>query len=254
MRFASIGSGSKGNGNLVSQGNTTLMVDCGFSISETEKRLRHIRMNANDLTAIIVTHEHNDHIGGVHALAKKYQLPIYATAGTASHLSADVAELVVEFSSHCTAFTIDDIEVQPFPVPHDAREPSHFVFNNGSHRLGLLTDTGKSTPIIERMLSSCDALLLEANYDEDMLENGNYPEWLKRRVGGGLGHLSNVQSAALLKKIDTSRLQHILAMHLSANNNSPDKVLPLFAAALNCDQNWIGIAGQKHGFGWREIT
>jgi len=253
MRFASLGSGSRGNATVISQGNTSLLVDCGFSARETEKRLQRFELDPGKLSAIVVTHEHADHINGVRVLARKYQLPVYATAGTAGCLAADVTSLVEEFSCH-EVFNIGDIEVQPFPVPHDAREPSQFVFSDGEHRLGLLTDVGMSTPIIEEALSACDALLLEANHDMDMLDNGEYPDHLKYRVSGRLGHLNNVQSAKILEKIDTSRLQHIIAMHLSEKNNSPNIVAPLFAEALNCDQSWIGLAQQETGFDWREIT
>ncbi len=252
MRFASLGSGSRGNATLVLHKKTTLLVDCGFSAKETEKRLQQFNINADALTAIVLTHEHSDHINGVRVLARKYNLPVYATVGTASCLAADVMSLVTEFSSH-NRFTINDIEINPFPVPHDAREPSQFVFNSGKHRLGLLTDVGISTPVIEQALSGCDALLLEANHDMEMLDNSVYPEHLKYRVSGRLGHLNNVQSSKLIEKIDTSNLQHIIAMHLSEKNNSPNIVAPLFSQALNCDQSWIGIADQNTGFDWREI-
>jgi len=253
MRFASIGSGSRGNATLISHKDTTLLVDCGFSARETEKRLQQLKFDANKLTAILVTHEHADHINGVRVLARKYKLPVYATAGTAGCLAEDVTELVSKFNCH-EAFAVHDIEVQPFPVPHDAREPSQFVFHDGQHKLGLLTDVGSITPVIEEHLTACDALLLEANHDMDMLDQGEYPDHLKYRVAGRLGHLNNVQSAKLLEKIDTSRLQHIVAMHLSEKNNSPNIVSPLFAQALNCDQSWIAIAQQTLGFDWRELT
>ncbi len=251
MRFASLGSGSRGNATLISHGKTTLLVDCGSSARETEKRLQRLDIDSQKLTAIVVTHEHGDHINGIRVLARKYKLPVYATAGTASCLSADVAHLIAEFSSH-EVFNIGDIEIQPFPVPHDAREPSQFVFSDGQHKVALLTDTGMSTPVIEQALSGCDVLLLEANHDIDMLDNSEYPDHLKYRVSSRLGHLNNVQSAKILEKIDTSQLQHIVAMHLSERNNSPNIVLPLFAQSLDCDQSWIGIATQDTGFSWRE--
>lgn len=253
MRFASIGSGSRGNATLISHKETTLLVDCGFSARETEKRLQRLQFDPNMLSAIVVTHEHADHINGVRVLARKYKLPVYATPGTAGCLAADVKDMIQEFSCH-QSFAIDDIVVEPFPVPHDAREPSQFVFSNGVHRIGLLTDVGTTTPIIEHALSGCDALLIEANHDMTMLENGDYPDHLIYRVSGRFGHLNNVQSASILEKIDTSRLQHIVAMHLSEKNNSPDIVSPLFAKALDCEQSWIGIADQDTGFGWRQTS
>ena len=253
MRFASLGSGSRGNATLVTHGKTTLMIDCGFSAREVEKRLRLVNIQPQHLTALLITHEHADHMAGVRVLARKYQLPVFATPGTAGCLPEDIRDLISEFNCH-ERFSIDDIEVEPFPVPHDAREPSQFVFGNGLHRLGLLTDVGSITPLIEETLSGCDALLLEANHDVRMLEEGEYPDHLKRRVGGRLGHLNNVQSATLLEKIDTSKLQHIMAMHISEKNNCPSLVVPLFSDALSCEQDWIGVAEQEAGFGWREIT
>jgi len=253
MRFASIGSGSRGNATLISHEQTNLLVDCGFSARETEKRLQRLSFDPNDLTGIVVTHEHADHINGVRVLARKYKIPVYATAGTAGCLAEDVTALVEEFSCH-EAFTINDIAVQPFPVPHDAREPSQFVFSTGEHRLGLLTDVGRSTPVIEEMLTGCDALLIEANHDRDMLEQGDYPDHLINRVAGEYGHLNNLQASKILDKIDTSHLQHIVAMHLSEKNNSPNLVVPLFAEVLNCEQSWIGLASQEIGFDWRELT
>ena len=211
MRFASLGSGSKGIGTLIAHGKTTLLVDCGFSARETEKRLQRLAMTAEQLSAIVITHEHADHINGVRVLARKYHIPVYATAGTAGGMAADLVHLVTEFSCH-ESFQINDIDVEPFPVPHDAREPSQFVFTNGQHRVGLLTDVGMTTPIIEQALSGCHALLLEANHDMDMLDNSEYPDHLKYRVSGRLGHLNNVQSAKILEKIDTSHLQHIVAI------------------------------------------
>jgi len=252
MRFASLGSGSRGNATLISQGKTTILVDCGFSARETEKRLRRVGLTSSDLTAILVTHEHADHIGGVRVLSQKFNIPVYATPGTASGLPIEVMPHIHEFSCH-ERFNVNDIEVSPFPVPHDAREPSQFVFHNGDFRLGLLTDVGFITPVIESALTLCDGLLLEANHDMAMLEHGEYPEYLKQRVGGRFGHLNNVQSAELLAKIDTSRLQHIVAMHISEKNNSPALVSPLFADALNCKPDWVGIAEQDAGFDWREL-
>jgi phosphoribosyl 1,2-cyclic phosphodiesterase len=253
MRFASLGSGSRGNATLVTHGKTTLMIDCGFSAREADKRLQMLGVSADALSAILITHEHADHMAGVRVMARKYRLPVYATPGTAGCLPADVAEYIREFNCH-ERFSINDIEVEPFPVPHDAREPSQFVFGNGQHRLGLLTDVGSITPLIEDTLNACDALMLEANHDINMLEQGEYPEHLKRRVGGRLGHLNNVQSASLLEKIDTSRLQHIMAMHISEKNNCPTLVVPLLADALGCKEDWIGVAEQDAGFGWRELS
>lgn len=257
MRFASLGSGSRGNATLVSKGNTYLLVDCGFSAREIEKRLQKFALTASQLTAILVTHEHGDHIKGVRVLAKKYRLPVWATIGTAASLADDVQDLVHTIQYHAE-FQLgeaeDAIRVYPFPVPHDAREPSQFVFEDGEYRLGLLTDTGMITPIIEQALTACDALLLEANHDIEMLAESVYPDYLKQRVGGQYGHLNNKQAAKLLEKIDTSKLQHLVVMHVSEKNNTAKLVLDSCVEAMGCEPDFISIAAQENGFDWRQLT
>ncbi len=253
MRFASIGSGSRGNATLVEVGGTTLLLDCGFSASQATKRLARLGVEAAQLSAIVVTHEHSDHIGGVAALARRYQLPVYLTPGSARHPKLADLPGARLFNCH-EPFAIDDIEVHPFPVPHDAMEPSQFVFSDGARRLGVLTDVGCWTPHIETRLSGCDALMLETNHDADMLAQGPYPASLKRRVGGQQGHLSNAQSAQLLARLDRSRLQHIVAVHLSEQNNRPDLARQALAGVLGCEQEWVGVADQSEGFGWRQIS
>ncbi len=256
MRFASLGSGSRGNATLVAKGDTYLLIDCGFSAREIEKRLQKFDLIPSQLTAILVTHEHGDHINGVRVLAKKHQLPIWATAGTAGSLAEDVQDLVQTVQYHMP-FTLgeqaDEITVYPFPVPHDAREPSQFVFEDGEYRLGLLTDTGMITPVIEQALTACDALLLEANHDADMLAQSVYPDFLKQRVGGQYGHLNNKQAANLLEKIDTSQLQHLVIMHVSEKNNTASLAIDSCVEAIGCDQHFISIAAQNEGFDWRYL-
>ena len=161
MRFASLGSGSEGNGLLVESGATRILVDCGFRLSETVRRLARLGLAPSDLAAVLVTHEHDDHVGGVARFARRYDLPVYLTYGTlvALGLRGSMMPRVSLIDSH-SPFAIGDLEVHPYPVPHDAREPSQFVFSDGDRRLGLLTDTGDSTPHIERMLSGIDALVL----------------------------------------------------------------------------------------------
>lgn len=252
MRFASLGSGSRGNATLIESGGTCVMLDCGFSVREAESRLARLGKMPGDLRAVLVTHEHSDHIHGVGALARKYRLPVWASAGTlASDRLGEVTE-VVEFSSH-EPFAIDGVAVSPFPVPHDAREPCQFVFGDGARRFGVLTDTGSRTAHIEAMLSGCDALLLECNHEKRLLDNGEYPPALKARVGGDLGHLSNAQAQALLKALDTTRLRHIVAAHLSEKHNTPELARAALAAALGCQSQWVGVADQEQGLDWREI-
>jgi phosphoribosyl 1,2-cyclic phosphodiesterase len=257
MRFASLGSGSAGNALVAEAGTTRLMVDCGFSIRETERRLARIGLGPQDITGILVTHEHDDHAGGVFRFAAKHDITVWITHGTLRNAQRYIPEHftapLMVIDSH-TAFSIGGLEVHPFPVPHDAGEPVQYVFHNGQHKLGVLTDTGCSTPYIEQMLSGCDALVLECNHDLDMLMNGPYAWSLKQRVKSRHGHLDNATSSELLSRLDNRRLQHLIAAHLSEKNNTPELASQALSQALQCEREWIGIATQAEGFGWRQIA
>lgn len=253
IRFASLGSGSEGNALLVECGRSRLLLDCGFGIAETVRRLRRLDVEPDALDAVLVTHEHSDHVGGAARFARRHDLPVYLSYGTwqASGDPAVWGEVVI-IDSH-SPFAVGDIEVQPFPVPHDAREPTQFTFSDGASRLGVLTDAGMSTPHIEQMLSGADSLVLECNHDAGMLRDSAYPDSLKARIAGRLGHLENAQAAQILGAIDRARLQHVVAAHLSQKNNSPQLAAAALSAVLDCSADWIGIASQDEGFAWREI-
>lgn len=255
MRFASLGSGSAGNALVVEAKRTRILLDCGFGIGETVCRLSRLGLGPEDIDAIVVTHEHGDHAGGAARLARKYRLPIWLTYGTMSmlELPSDRQGHVRLIDSH-SRFQIGDLEIEPFPVPHDAREPVQCVFGDGARRLGVLTDSGCATPHIEATLSGCDALILECNHDLEMLRRGPYPPFLKQRVSGRFGHLDNDASAALLARLDRDRLQHVVAAHLSEQNNTPKAAQDALAKALNCESEWIGVADQAEGFGWRQVA
>jgi phosphoribosyl 1,2-cyclic phosphodiesterase len=249
-----LGSGSQGNALVVEAGHTRLLLDCGFGLGESTARLARLGLEPRDLNAIVVTHEHDDHIGGVARLARKYELPVYLTYGTLTALDGEraaVAEITI-IDSH-TPFAVGDIEVRPYPVPHDAREPAQFVFGDGNATLGVLTDAGASTPHIVTMLSGLTALVLECNHDSDMLANGSYPPSLKRRIASRFGHLANDVAAQLLAGLDCSRLQHLIAAHLSQQNNTPELARAAMAGAIGCTPEWVCIATQDEGFAWREI-
>lgn len=251
MRFASLGSGSRGNAAVVEQGDTLLLIDCGFSVRETERRLLRLGCAAERVSALLVTHEHGDHLNGIAPFARKYRLPVWMTPGTRA-ACRDRPERLELFNSH-TPFAVGDIEVQPYPVPHDAREPAQFVFGNGAVRLGMLTDAGSLTPHIEQRLNGCDALILECNHDREMLANGIYPPALKARVGGSYGHLSNDQAAQLLGRLDCATLQHLVAAHLSEKNNTPKLARAALCAVLGCVADEVAVADQAEGIGWREL-
>lgn len=254
MKFASLGSGSEGNALLVAAGRTLVLMDCGFGLQDTLSRLARLGVSAGQLSGIVVTHEHGDHIGGVARLARKFDLPIWLTHGTLRSQPEDFAGIagLHEIDPH-RAFAIGEVEITPYPVPHDAAEPVQFVFSDGARRLGVLTDTGCSTAYIEQTLSGCHALVLECNHDSDMLMGGDYPYSLKQRVGGRFGHLSNRDAAGILGKLDTSRLQHLIAAHLSRKNNTVSLAVTALSGALNCEADWVGVATQGEGFAWREI-
>jgi len=254
MRFASLGSGSSGNCMVVEQAATRLLLDCGFSVKETLLRLARLSLMPDDITGVLITHEHDDHAKGAFKLAERFNIPVWLSHGTrvmTERYLPKQSTLQINIIDSHTPFAIDDIEVTPYPVPHDAREPTQFTFNNGQRKLGVLTDTGGTTPHIQQVLSLCDALVLECNHDVTMLEHGPYSYALKKRVGGNLGHLDNDSAAKLLSTLDTSRLKHIVAAHLSAKNNTQSLAKKALSQALSCEADWIGVATQSDGFTWR---
>ena len=255
MRFASLGSGSSGNCMVIEQGKTRLLLDCGFSIREVTTRLTKLGLSPEQITGVLVTHEHDDHAKGAFKLAARYDIPVWLSHGTRIMSERYLPDITVKINvvdSH-SSFAIDNIQINPYAVPHDAREPTQFTFTDGQHKLGVLTDAGSSTPHIEFMLNGCDALVLECNHDLRMLETGPYTWPLKKRVGGRLGHLDNASSAALLARLDNTRLKHIIAAHLSAKNNTPDLAKVALSQALGCELDWIGVADQVEGFAWRSL-
>ena len=254
LRFGILGSGSRGNTALIECGRTLLMLDSGFSARETAMRFERHDRDHDRLSAILITHEHSDHCRGVASCARRFGVPVWMTAGTFYALKDQFDDTVdIRLINPHDRFVIGDIEVQPFPVPHDAREPCQFVFSDGDSRLGFLTDIGSITAHVVDMLSDCDALVLECNHELDLLLNGGYPRWLKERIAGPLGHLDNGAAAQLLGAIDRSRLRHVIAAHLSQQNNRPDLACRALAAVLGCGVEEISVATQEDGFGWREL-
>ncbi len=250
LRFASLGSGSRGNALLLETPHRRVLVDCGFPARETQARLSRLGVDAASLDAILVTHEHGDHIRGVGALARRYNLPVWMTAGTRRAGRAGEIANLQRIDCHGGWIGLGDLEFLPFPVPHDAREPCQFLFQHQGRRLGLLTDTGHITPHIRDLLLACDGLILEFNHDSEMLANGPYPPRLKARVGGRLGHLSNAQSIDLLRQLPLERLGCLLASHLSEKNNSVERVRAGLAEAFPHLENRVRFANQELGSDW----
>ncbi|MFD1122174.1 MBL fold metallo-hydrolase [Methylophilus flavus] len=255
MRFASLGSGSAGNATVVEAGETRLLLDCGFSVKETVLRLNRLGLQPEQLSGILITHEHDDHARGAFKLAARYQVPVWLTHGTYTMCQRylPTQPVSVHIIDAHTTFALQDIEVIPYPVPHDAREPAQFVFSDGMRKFGVLTDVGSVTPHIVAMLQGCDGLLLECNHDLDMLRTGPYAYSLKKRVGGWLGHLDNQSSAKLLAQLDNSKLKHLVAAHLSEKNNTPALAQQALSEVLQCATDWVQIASQHEGLDWRVL-
>jgi len=256
LRFAALGSGSKGNCLVAEVGKTRVMLDCGLSPRETERRLARLGLAPADISAILVTHEHDDHAGQAYPFAAQHGIRVWLTHGTQAALaeSGKVAGEVQTQTIHGRdAFAIGELQIQPYTVPHDAREPVQFVLSDGAFRLGVLTDIGSTTAHVEATLSGCDALVLECNHDVDMIWGGDYPKWLKERITGPFGHLSNRQAELLLGALDRSRLKHVFAAHLSQHNNRPELAREALARAMGCAADWIGLSTQEDGFAWRDL-
>ncbi len=251
MRFSSIGSGSKGNSTIIEYDDTVILVDCGFSLKETEKRLSISGLAPSKINAILVTHEHSDHIRGVSSLAKKYKIPVMATAGTSKFLRNSSALNLTCIDTQ-SDFHIENLTVTPVLVPHDAREPVQFIIRGGLLTFGILTDVGAITEHIIELYQCCDGLMIESNHDEDMLFNGSYPRSLKNRVGGNWGHLNNKQMLYFLKNIELEQLQELVIGHISENNNSVSLVKETISE-ISKQLSSVSYATQNEGFDWIQL-
>lgn len=257
MKFASLGSGSEGNALLISASSgttrTTVMLDCGFGIRETERRLAKLEIAPQDLSGIVVTHEHQDHVGGVFKFARRHRLPVWLSFGTYQAVRDNCTGVTFHLCQDGDRLVIGDLELTPYTVPHDAREPVQYLASDGRRKLGVLTDAGQSTPHLVQLLGGCDALLLECNHDRQMLAGSAYPPSLKQRIGGAYGHLSNDTAAEILAALDQSRLQKVVGAHLSRANNTPELARLALSDALTAPQAEIMIACQEEGFDWIEL-
>lgn len=253
LRFASLGSGSKGNATLVSDGETCLLVDCGFGLREAERRLAGLGLHPRQLDGLLVTHEHGDHIRGVGPLARRHGIPVWLTPGTWA--SGRLGELPDRrWITPQRRFAVKGLTIDPVTVPHDAREPVQFRVRGAERSLGILTDLGHPTAHVAEAFAGCDALVLECNHDPQMLAEGPYPPRLKRRVGGDWGHLANGQAAALLPRLGLDRLQRIVCAHLSEHNNRPELALETLVPLLDGDDSRLDVSCQEAGLAWQAIA
>jgi len=254
MRFCSLGSGSTGNATLVEAASgstiTRVLVDCGFSLRELTARLARIGLAPADVDAVFITHEHGDHVGCATTLARRHGTALWTSRGTWRAIGEPALPAPPRFARDSESITIGDLCLTPYTVPHDANEPLQPCFSDGRSKLGILTDAGMATPHLLAHLQRCDALLLEFNHDRDRLARSNYPASLKARIGGRLGHLSNDSAAEILAACLHPGLRHVVAAHLSEQNNTPDTVRTLMAQTAGGSVDDFVVANPSSGFDW----
>ncbi len=239
LRFRSLASGSSGNATLIEASDgitsTQVLVDCGLGLRQMEERLLRCGLGgASQLSGIFITHEHSDHIGSALSLSKRHKVPLWMSAGTWHALKAPADHLALTLVRDGDLVAIDDLQLRPFTVPHDAQEPLQLRCTDGERSLGLLTDLGHVPPHVLHNLLGCHALLLECNHDPDMLARSSYPAFLKRRVGGMHGHLNNGQAAQALQTLVHDGLHTVIAAHLSERNNHSDLAQAALSQVMGC--------------------
>jgi len=223
MRFCVLGSGSKGNCTYVGSGATEILIDAGFSGIEIERRLSSIGSDISRIKAILITHEHGDHLQGVGVLSRKHGLPVYANEQTRAAADKVIGNLH-SFKPFATGrpFILEGLTIHPFAVSHDTVDPVGFTIDDGANRFGYCTDTGMISRLIHRHLSPCQGLVLECNHDPDMLKNGPYPLQLKQRIRSRTGHLANGQALDFLRELLHEYHRHVVLAHISDSNNCHD--------------------------------
>lgn len=256
MRFCSLGSGSSGNSFIVQDNSSTLLIDCGFGLSETVTRLDRYGLKPDQLNGILLTHEHEDHVKGAFSFSNKYNIPIYLSHGTFKMCKKRINENYdIDFNiiSGVKSFMINDIKVTPLIVPHDAREPFQYKFESKRKSIAIVTDLGFITKHLIENLKNIKGLVIEFNHDKSMLINSDYPQSLKDRVSGMYGHLENMESIKLLKSINYKDIKWIAAAHLSEKNNDEDLVKRLISEATMKENEYIKIIDQTNGIDWMSV-
>lgn len=255
LRFKSLGSGSTGNATLVEAGGLVpfrLLIDCGLGLKQLTCRLGEAGLQPEDIHAAFITHEHSDHIGCARSLALRHRIPVWMSRGTYEGIGSPDFDGLLRTARDSHAIDLGGLQIMPFTVPHDAREPLQLTCTDGAAKLGVLTDLGHATAHLLAHLARCDALLLECNHDSELLAQSSYPPFLKRRVGGLYGHLSNSAAGAIANSVSHGRLKHLVAAHLSEQNNRPELAHQAMSVALGSTTELV-IADAASGTRWLTI-
>lgn len=246
--FASLGSGSEGNSFLIKTDKTIFMVDCGFNYKETENRLSELGLTFSDINHILITHEHEDHMRAIKMIIKKEKIQISCSYGTAKKIGI-VDE--VDIINPGDILVDNDLQVEVVPVPHDAREPCHYVFKKDTLKIGIITDFGSLTPKIIESYSNLNYLVVEANHDANLLMKSSYPTSLKNRIFGKLGHANNDLTFDLISQIKKDKLKKIIFCHLSKQNNQKEIIKHTVKEYF--DKFQCEFISQENIFNWSEI-
>ena len=256
LRFRSLGSGSSGNATLIEAASgpscTRLLVDCGLGIRQLERRLGEAGLEPAQISAIFITHEHTDHIGCAPSFARRHRIPVWTSVGTWQGAREPDFDGLLQHARDGELIDLGDLQVEPVAVPHDAREPLQLRCTDGHRHLGVLTDLGHVPQQVLDRLAGCQSMVLECNHDPDLLQASAYPYFLKRRVGGPMGHLANGDAAQAARFWQDHGLQQVLAAHLSKQNNTPEMAREALAQALGCAPQEIAVASPTQGSAWLE--
>lgn len=241
-----LASGSRGNAIYISDGNSRILIDAGLSGVEIERRMQSRGLDPKQIDGIVVSHEHTDHIQAVGVLARRFKLPVYISDGTYTAASSQLGRIDIARRFSCgVSFLIGNLELHPFSISHDASDPAGFTVTSNGTRVGIATDLGIATTMVKTHLQTCSALIIEANHDRTMLEQGPYPWSLKQRIQGRSGHLSNDDTTRLLKEVLHEKLTHVILAHLSEQNNTPEKARGTVGQALQGSRVNLSVAVQN---------
>ncbi|MEI7786033.1 MAG: MBL fold metallo-hydrolase [Betaproteobacteria bacterium] len=249
LRLRSLGSGSTGNATLVEAGTQRLLVDCGLGPRVLKQRLATAGLELRHIDGIFITHEHSDHVGCAHRIATEHRIPVWMSEGTWRASGALDYQGLLNLTGDGQTIDWGELELRVFAVPHDAREPLQLCCSDGAHALGVLTDLGHVPPSVREQISGCHTLLLECNHDRQLLADSSYPVFLKKRVGGDLGHLANEQAVELASQLQGGPLRQVIAAHLSLKNNRPDLARAALRSGLG-DAVAIEVADAQSGTPW----